>query len=117
MISVQRAQEVVKTIFAELEVPFVPPPIYVSTELNKMYAGAYYDHPDGDFIIIRPEYFSDRTIAHELGHVLHHLFKVTDCHGGDPECERTASMVERWWVNRQKQLGLLTEDWKAGKEW
>jgi hypothetical protein len=111
------AQDIANAIAAEFGVP-PPPPIFVSNQLSKVYAGAYYDrrmihdNPDAQHIVIRPEYFSDRTIAHETGHYVYHMRNPGVCNGGSRECEAVACMIEAWWVDRQKTAGLLSEDWK-----
>lgn len=115
-ISIQRAQEVANIIASEFGAP-PPPPIYVSNELSKLYAGAYYDQrkihdPDAQFIIIRPEYVSERTVAHETGHYLNHAINPGVCKGGSPECEEIARMVEEWWMDQLKSAGIQVEDWK-----
>lgn len=117
-ISIQEAQEIANQVAAEFGVP-PPPPIYVTNELSKLYAGAYYDKrnvhgddPDAQHIVIRPQYFSDRTIAHEVGHYIFHMRNPGICNGGSRECEEVARMIEEYWVDKQKQAGLLQEDWK-----
>ena len=110
-ISIQEAQEIANQVAAEFGCP-PPPPIYVTNELSKLYAGAYYDHQDAQHIVISPKYFSDRTIAHEVGHYIFHVRRPGDCKGGNRECEEVAQMIEAYWVDKQKQAGLLQEDWK-----
>lgn len=110
-ISIQMAQDIANAVAAEFGVP-PPPPIFVSNQLSKLYAGAYYDHHDAQHIVIRPEYFSDRTIAHETGHYIFHQRNPGVCNGGSRECEEVARMIEAWWIDKQKTASLLLEDWK-----
>lgn len=117
-VSIQEAQQIATAVAAEFECP-PPPDIYVSTQLSKLYAGAYFDkrkahgdNPDAQHIIIRPEYFSVRTIAHECGHYIYHYRNPGVCQGGSRDCEEVAQMIEAYWMDKLEQSGIPYEDWK-----
>jgi hypothetical protein len=107
MLSIQQANEVAKMVADEFGVP-PPPQIFVTSNLSPKYAGAFY-HNGVQHIKIRPEYFGEPTVAHEVGHYIFHERRPGDCHGQNPECEEVAQMIERWWVNKRKKEHTLID--------
>jgi len=101
MLSIQQANEIAKEIASEFGVS-APPPIYVTPKIPPAYAGAYY-HNGGTHIKIRPEYFTERTVAHETGHHVFHERAPGVCQGQNPQCEELAQMIEKWWVHKRSQ--------------
>jgi hypothetical protein len=51
-------------------------------------------------IRIRPEYLTERTVAHEVGHYLFLVYRPEDAWTGNPESEEVARMVEQWWLTQ-----------------
>ena len=98
-VTLQKAQWVLSELEGEWGVP--APPLYVSEQMPKRYAGVYHDVDTQ--IRIRPQYLSEATIAHEYGHHLFHAYRPGECHGDHPECEEVARMVERWWVGGRRR--------------
>jgi hypothetical protein len=98
-LSIQEAQAIAEAICREFGVSAVPP-IYVTPNLPRQFAGAFY-HDGRMEIRIRPEYLTERTVAHEVGHYLFLVYRPQDAWGGNPESEEVAQMVEKWWVARR----------------
>ena len=98
-VTLQRAQWVLNELEGEWGVS--APPLYVSEEMPKRYAGVYHDV--NAQIRIRPQYLTEATIAHEYGHHLFHVYRPGECRGDHPECEEVARMVEKWWVGGRKR--------------
>jgi len=113
MLSIQQANEIAKEIATEFGVS-PPPPIYVTPKIPSQYAGAYY-HNGGTHIKIRPEYFTERTVAHETGHHIFHERAPGVCQGQNPECEEVAQMIEKWWVHKRKQERKYIDGKPVGK--
>jgi len=88
MLSIQQANEISREIAREFGVP-PPPPIYITPKLPSQYAGAFY-HNGEQHIKIRPEFFTERTVAHETGHYIYHQRAPGVCQGQNPECEKVA---------------------------
>lgn len=107
MLSIQQANEIANAVASEFGVP-PPPPLYVTSELPLKYAGAYY-HDGEQHIKIRPEYFAERTIAHEVGHYIFHQRAPGVCRGQNPQCEELAQMIERWWVDKRRRERKLID--------
>lgn len=113
MLSIQQADRIAKEIADEFGVP-PPPAIYVTSNLPSQYAGAYY-HNGEQHIKIRPEYFTERTIAHEVGHYIFHTRAPGVCQGQNPECEEVAQMIERWWIHKRRSERTLIDGKLAAK--
>lgn len=113
MLSIQQANEIAKEIASEFGVPS-PPPIYVTPKLPSQYAGAYY-HNGEQHIKIRPEYFTERTVAHETGHFVFHSRAPDVCRGQNPECEELAQMIEKWWIHKRRSERTLVDGKLAGE--
>jgi len=113
MLSIQQANAIAKEIASEFGVRS-PPPIYVTPKLPSQYAGAYY-HNGEQHIKIRPEYFTERTIAHETGHFVYHERAPGVCQGQNPQCEELAQMIERWWVHKRRSERTLIDGKPVGK--
>jgi hypothetical protein len=105
MLSIQQADQIARQVADEFGVP-PPPPLYVTSKLPSQYAGAYY-HNGEQHIKIRPEYFTERTVAHEVGHYVFHTRAPGVCQGQNPECEELAQMIERWWVDKRRRERTL----------
>ena len=106
MLSVQQGNEIARLVAQEFNVP-PPPEIYVTSKLPAQYAGAFY-HNGVQHIKIRPEYFREGTIAHEVGHYIFHQRRPGECQGQNSECELVAHMIEVWWLDkRRKEHALL----------
>lgn len=110
MLSIQQADQIAREVAREFGAP-PPPPLYVTPKLPPQYAGAYY-HNGEQHIKIRPEYFTERTVAHEVGHYIFHYRAPNVCQGQNPECEQLAQMIERWWVDKRRRERKLID----GKE-
>ena len=113
MLSIQQANEIAKEIASEFSVR-APPPIYVTQKLPSQYAGAYY-HNGEQHIKIRPEYFTERTVAHETGHFVYHERAPGVCQGQNPECEEMAQMIEKWWIHKRRSERTLVDGKLAGE--
>lgn len=101
LLSIQEAQAIAEAICHEFGVTVVPP-IYVTENIPPQFAGAFYH--DGRWEIrIRPEYLTERTIAHEVGHYLFTVYRPEDAWGGNPESEEVARMVEKWWMAQRRR--------------
>jgi len=107
MLSIQQADVVAREVAREFGVP-APPPLYVTPNLPSQYAGAYY-HNGEQHIKIRPEYFTERTISHEVGHYIFHHRAPGYCRGQSPECEQVARMIERWWLDKRRRERTLID--------
>jgi len=106
LLSIQQANEVARQVAEKFSVP-TPPPLYVTSKLPSQYAGAYYHDGGQQFIKIRPEYFTERTIAHEVGHYVYRT-RLPANRQTDHESEELAQMIERWWVHkRQRERTLI----------
>ena len=103
MLSIQEANKVAQLVAKEFDAP-PPPPIYPTDKLSPKYAGAYY-HNGTELIKIRPQYFTEGTIAHEVGHYIFHQRAPGACRGGNPQCEEIAQMIEKYWVHKRKREG------------
>ena len=104
MLSIHDADMVAKMVAEEFGVP-PPPPIYASADLNPKYAAAFY-YNGKQLIKVRPQYMTEGTIAHEVGHYIYHVRRPGECkHGENPECEEVAQMIEKWWVHKRKREG------------
>jgi len=113
MLSIQQANQIAKDIADEFNVP-PPPPLYVTVKLPSQYAGVYY-HNGEQHIKIRPEYFTERTVAHEVGHYIFHVRAPGVCRGQNPECEELAQMIERWWVYKRRSERTLIDGQPVGR--
>ena len=113
MLSIQQADQIARQVADEFNVP-PPPPLYVTTNLPSQYAGAYY-HDGEQHIKIRPEYFTERTVAHEVGHYIFHTRAPGVCQGQNPECEETAQMIEKWWIHKRRSERTLVDGKLAGE--
>jgi predicted SprT family Zn-dependent metalloprotease len=105
MLSIQEADRVAQEVAAEFGVP-PPPPIYPTEQLNAKYAGAYF-HNGVEHIKIRPQYLTEGTVAHEVGHYIFHSRCPGVCRGENPECEEIAQMIEHYWVAKRKKEGTF----------
>jgi len=99
VLTLQEAQNVLEELEKEWGVS--SPPLYVSEDLPRKYAGVYHDV--NTHIRIRPQYLTGRTMAHEYGHHLFHVYRPGECTGASQECEEVARMVESWWVGGRKR--------------
>lgn len=108
MLNINDAAKVANLVAAEFEVP-PPPPIYPTNQLPSKFAAAYYHDYAGKskYISIRPEYFTEGTVAHEVGHYIYHTRGRMPCHGDNPECEQVAQMIEKYWVAKRKREGTF----------
>jgi len=113
MLSIQQANQIAKQVADEFGVP-PPPPLYVTPKLPSQYAGAYY-HNGEQHIKIRPEYFTERTIAHEVGHYIFHTRAPGVCQGQNPQCEELAQMIERWWIHKRRSERTLVDGKAVGE--
>jgi len=107
MLSIQQADEIAKEVATEFGVP-PPPPVYITSKIPPQYAGAYY-HNGEQNIKIRPEYFTERTLSHEVGHYIFHQRNPGVCQGQNPECEEIARMVEQWWIHKRRRERKLID--------
>jgi len=112
MLSIQQANQIARQVASEFNVP-PPPPLYVTSKIPPKYAGAYY-HNGEQHIKIRPEYFTERTVAHEVGHYIFHERAPGVCRGQSPQCEELAQMIERWWIHKRRKEGTLVDGKQRG---
>lgn len=89
------------------------PPIYVTSKLPSQYAGAYYHNGD-EQIKIRPEYLSERTLIHEIGH-LYYRTRVPANHQTNTESEEMARWIEKRWIYDRKNQRKLIDGKSVGQ--
>jgi len=112
MLSIQQANSIAREVAREFNVP-PPPPLYVTPKLPSQYAGAYF-HNGEQHIKIRPEYFTERTVAHEVGHVVYRT-RVSASAQNDAESEEVAQMIERWWLDKRRRERTLIDGKPVGE--
>ena len=112
MLSIQQANVIAKQVADEFGVPS-PPPLYVTQKLPSQYAGAYY-HNGEQHIKIRPEYFTERTISHEVGHYVYRT-RVLAARQTDAESEELAQMIEQWWLHKRSRERTLIDGKPVGQ--